>query len=240
MTRVAKAHGFLGQARQKLDWADKCLKELEDHAKARNNAEVERGFFAAQALIGAIHDHLVSAANCASCGPWAEETTDLRESDPLLRYFWLARNVELHGNVVRWKFGANEVVMKVVDEAKLRDFIGYRIWHGLDFWNDHMVRVLHHLFGADAYRSFVRDPRPIAGRAEQIGFYVAFSASSLELMSFVIPDYKSKGRTIKGGLVDAPQRHLGRPIANSVTSALWWAIKFYRDKAKDLEVKLSP
>ncbi|HEV7445090.1 MAG TPA: hypothetical protein VGO18_21015 [Steroidobacteraceae bacterium] len=240
MTRVAKAHGFLEQSRLKLDWADKYLKELEDHSKALNNDEVERVFFAAQALIGAIHDHLVSAANCAGRGLWAEEMTELRMSDPLLKYFWLARNVELHGNVVRWKFGANEVVMKLVDEAKLKDFIGYRPSHGLDFGKHHTARMIHHLFWADGHRSFVRDPRPIAGRAEKIGYSVAFSSSSLELMSFVTPDYKSKGRAVKGGTVDAPQTHLGCPIATSVSSALWWAINFYREKANDLDVKLSP
>jgi hypothetical protein len=239
MTRDAKAHGFLDQAGRKLDWADKYLKELEDHAKALNNGEVERVFFAAQALIGAIHDHLMSAANCAGHGRWADEMTDLRTSDPLLKYFWLARNVELHGNVVRWKFGANEVVMKLVDEGKLRDFIGYRPSHGLDFGKHHTARMVQHLFGTDGHRSFVRDPRPIAGRAEQIGYSVAFSASSLELVSFVTPDYKSKGRIVKGGTVDAPQTHLGRRITTSASSALWWAVKFYRQKANDLAVKLS-
>jgi hypothetical protein len=231
MTRFERGQQHIMKAERLLSWAHAWLDELRDHGRHARVEEAERAMFATLSAITSSHDALASAANLLGRRDWCEQLHHAQSHDPLLRYLWLARHLEMNEKLMRWRPERANTGTEVVDAHKLRHITSLffsplspqgpsqrlqMYAHGVST-NDALAKKL----GSDAL--------PDANRLSAAGLERVYGLDALALQDFEV---EWGGRTER---VVVPAAHLG--MAGDYRAAdktLEAGIVFYRARSDAL------
>jgi hypothetical protein len=221
-----------------LRWAEAALCDFRDHGEHGRIEELERAFSDALTRIGATHEAMLSSASCGNQQKWREQLQAERESDPLLFYFWKARDAEIHNVVIKWDPNMAYFHSVVVDAEKLNGLLAIykRMWSPLDpAGTDASLLLLKFLYGATSLTSaeftehVKKSPQNIQAHAEQFGLRVTFALRSLALMPFTL---QWQGKKVH---VPAPPG----PAELAADQCLAKVVEIYKGKAAELRELLT-
>jgi hypothetical protein len=217
----------LGRATQLLRWGAAAIEDMTVAGSRGNIEDVDRHFYSLLAHVYSLHDVIRAKAGK---GAWRDALDALRESDPLLRYFWMARNSEHHDALLKWGKEAIEFNVKVVDEKKFNQaIIGYRAPDPYMTPAQRGIRLLQHLFNVQSIDE-LRGSKVVAPSPERLasaGVELEGFANTITLNAF---DSRDHGR------IAEPVNHLGRAIAPVAIVCSKAALRFYESKAEELKV----
>lgn len=230
MTRETRGQDFLAKADRLLTWASTWLDELRSHGGRGDMDAVERTLFAALASITSAHESLASAAACYGRPDFREALNDERQSDPLLRFLWKARDAEVHNHVVKWIPGAHHIQF-IGDQRIFQSFP--RIYQSPLYPGSFIAGLYYYLFGvgsmAELEKRILVDPQPIPSRVVETGVKITHSLQALVLQDFEV---RVGGASERIAAPMKPPPHSNSPLL--AHAALEQAIATYRTKVDDL------
>ena len=87
---------FIGKADRLLRWAQFSFAEMLKYGSNGCMDDIERTFFNLLTQVAVLHESMASDAKACSLIDWRRDFNALRSSEPLLRYFWKARDSDVH------------------------------------------------------------------------------------------------------------------------------------------------
>ena len=232
MTEPAKLDAFLAKASKQVEWGKSYLEEMRGFGSQGRVSEFERVLAACLATLDSLHDFLLAGARLKKEAAWRFELERLRESDPLLRYLWKARNSELHDVVVKWLPDMRLLRLKILDQA-VHEFVSIALESKYPP-NSSLRPVASLLFLYDANtideltRKLKGGARPSPSAIAHLGAELEFTLDSFSLNEFTV---NFKGKSVR---VQEPSLHLGRPVAPDAYNVIDIAFNFYSRKLDEL------
>lgn len=231
MNNTQKSNEFIEKADELLAWSEAELREMREHGKNGNIVSIKRNFFSLLGFIASANDAIGAAARKANFKQWDNELSEIRKNDPLLNYFWAARNVDMHDTLIKWTPLLSEFSMQVVDAKKAeRAGSAYprvmpsemRIWCYL-----YNLPTIEHVT-----KKFSEGRLPTQDRMHSAGVQFVELLHTLRLVAFSSSSGGAKQYEI-------PTQHLGKDIKPLVHETVFAVLEFYRSKLIDLKKMIS-
>jgi|LGVE01.1.fsa_nt_gb hypothetical protein len=228
-----RATDFSEKADKLLGWCDQLLEEMRTHGRAGAVGDVERVFVSLLLFFDSIHQALADCAKKLDQDQWRDQLNQFRESDPLLRYLWKARNSEAHDALVKWRPSMKHIDFRIVDPAKATNIadpaaIGQRAA---------ISKLISFAYEVASEQDLIEklkiSPQPSKKAQEEAGVQLLQSLDSLSLDSFTI------GRGRSAETIQAPSSHAGALLPPSADQAVLFAVRFYRSKLSEIRTQLA-
>jgi hypothetical protein len=202
---------LLKKARRSLAWAREQLFVLANATRDENLDLCDQAMHRILSDINSAAEALLDASRVLDSGLIRTEVMEARKSDPLLRYFWKARDAATH-HVVEWELSFGNAEVQVVDPIKAN------------------AATANSLTEHDRMRKLNAGIRPDPALLESLGIELIDQKRALGLSRI---EYERQGEVV---VLERPTVHMGNedfpPEASAATEAV---LRFYESKAALLE-----
>lgn len=228
-----RAKEFFDKAERLLRWGEELLAEMQAHAATGTVDKVERTFVSTISFFDSLHEALVDCAKKIDQEDWRSQLNAFREADPLLRYLWKARNSETHDALVKWRDGMKLVEMRIIDQKKADEAMGFSRLCGEKAALEKLFCVVYGVDSREALMEKLKEGTPPSPDAMvRVGVELIHSLDALALDAFSI------GREKKAERIDAPTSHNGKVLPPSAITAVRAAISYYQAKLDELRSQI--
>jgi hypothetical protein len=226
-----KANEFLQKAKDLLEWGNAAFDEMHEHSKHARIDSIRRSFFSLLGFIEAAYEALGAAARSVNQKPWDANLKQQRIDDPLLDYFWGARNVDFHHVPIKWVPQLSSFTYRIVDINKF-DQATHRYFFAAPPHLKMLCYLLEARSGEDAIQKFFAGKLPTPERMTSGGVELEEMLHTLQLVPFT-----GVGK-VKN--FSPPKMHLGKQIEPVVNVATRAVLDFYQAKLGELSELIVP
>ncbi|MBF0527738.1 MAG: hypothetical protein HQK55_00425 [Deltaproteobacteria bacterium] len=228
-----RATKFAVKAEKLLGWCDQSIEEMRAYGRVGAVGDVERVFVCLLQFFDSIHQALADCAKKLNQNPWRVQLNQFRESDPLLRYLWKARNSEIHDALVKWRPSMKHIEFRILDSIKATKIADPAAIGDRAAISKLVCFVYEVATEQDLIEKFKINPHPSTKAQEAAGVQLLYLLDSLSLDSFTI------GRGLDTETIQAPSMHDGALLPPSADQSVYFAVRFYRNKLGELRTQLA-
>ena len=195
--------------------------------------DIERTFFNLLTEVAVLHESMASDAKACRLIDWRRDFNALRSSEPLLRYFWKARDSDVHDAIIKWQGGINSIELEVLDPEKV--VLISRQFYINSTYMEQVCRLMRYIYNVSSDHAVVERVKkrevPQPERLESAGLKFRFAIESIALKSFVC---RTNGQD---EILPEPTIHFNNVRGSSDAHAASRAVlKFYENKLEELKI----